>query len=142
MRAPAPAKESPKVLKNYQTQDTAADERDLTLEGFVTFSDPPRPDAKDAILAMRRDGVDVKVITGDDAAVARHVVAAIGIEPGDVLTGAEIERMTDGALGHVAERHPEMMKKEIWAIQKATALFSWQATARRRPNPMGFVAQV
>ncbi len=33
MRAPALAKESPKVLKNYQTQDTAADERErLILE--------------------------------------------------------------------------------------------------------------
>src|SRR5947209_1460296 len=31
MRAPAPAKESPKVLKNYQTQDTAADERERLI---------------------------------------------------------------------------------------------------------------
>jgi Mg2+-importing ATPase len=83
---------------------TAADERDLVLEGFVTFSDPPRPDAKDAILALKRDGVEVKVITGDDAAVARHVVEAIGIEPGEVLAGSEIDRMTDGALANVAQR--------------------------------------
>jgi P-type Mg2+ transporter len=83
---------------------TAADERDLVLEGFVAFSDPPLPEAKAAVLAMRRDGVDVKVLTGDDAAVACHVVQAVGLTPGKVVTGAEIERMTDAALAHVAER--------------------------------------
>jgi Mg2+-importing ATPase len=83
---------------------TVADERDLVLEGFVTFSDPPRADAQEAVVALRRDGVEIKVITGDDAAVAQHIVEAVGLQPGRVLTGSEIERMTDGALGQVAER--------------------------------------
>lgn len=83
---------------------TAVDERDLVLEGFVAFSDPPRPEAKAAVDAMRTDGVQVKVLTGDDASVARHVVAAVGLDPGQVLTGPEIDRMTDGALAQVAER--------------------------------------
>jgi len=55
-------------------------------------------------LALRRDGVEVKVITGDDASVAAHVVEAVGLAPGRVLTGTEIERMTDAALGQAAER--------------------------------------
>ena len=53
---------------------------------------------------MRRDGVEVKVLTGDDASVACHVVASVGLEPGEVLTGAEIDHMTDSALAQVAER--------------------------------------
>ena len=83
---------------------TAADERDMTLEGFLTFADPPLPEAKEIVEGMRADGVEVKVLTGDDASVAAHVVAAVGLDPGEVLTGAEIDRMTDGALAQVAER--------------------------------------
>jgi Mg2+-importing ATPase len=83
---------------------TAADERDLVLEGFLAFSDPPLGEARATVLAMRSDGIDVKVLTGDDAAVACHVVTAVGLDPGEVVTGPEIDRMTDGALAHVAER--------------------------------------
>ena len=81
-----------------------ADECELTLEGFLAFSDPPRPEAKDAVLGLRRDGVAVKVVSGDDASVARHVVESLGLDAGTPLTGPEIERMTDGALAHVAEK--------------------------------------
>ncbi len=83
---------------------TSADECDLVLEGFLAFSDPPLPEAKATVEAMRADGVQVKVLTGDDAAVACHVVSSVGLDPGQVLTGAEIDHMTDGALAHVAER--------------------------------------
>jgi Mg2+-importing ATPase len=83
---------------------TAGDERDLVLEGFLAFSDPPLPDAKEAVLGMRRDGVEVKVLTGDDPSVARHIVESVGLDPGEILSGTEIDRMTDGALAHVAER--------------------------------------
>ena len=83
---------------------TAADERDLVLEGFLAFSDPPLPEAKATVDAMQSDGVQVKVLTGDDASVACHVVRSVGLDPGEVLTGAEIDRMTDAALAQVAER--------------------------------------
>jgi Mg2+-importing ATPase len=83
---------------------TAEAERDLILEGFLTFSDPPLPEAKATIEAMRSDGVQVKVLTGDDASVARHVVLAVGLDPGEIVTGAEIDHMTDGALAQIAER--------------------------------------
>ncbi len=83
---------------------TTRDERDLRLEGFITFSDPPLLEAKATVEAMRRDGVEVKVLTGDEASVARHVVEAVGLDPGVVLTGAEIDRMPDSALAHLAER--------------------------------------
>jgi Mg2+-importing ATPase len=83
---------------------TTRDECDLRLEGFVAFSDPPLLEAKGTVDAMRRDGVEVKVLTGDEASVARHVVETVGLDPGVVLTGAEIDRMTDAALALAAER--------------------------------------
>src|SRR5215510_16510631 len=42
---------------------STADERDLTLAGFLAFGDPPLPDAGETIAALKRDGVEVKIIT-------------------------------------------------------------------------------
>ncbi len=81
-----------------------ADEHDLVLAGFLTFSDPALPEAAEAVASLGRDGVIVKVLTGDDAAVARHVCATVGIDAGTAVLGPDIERMTDGALAHLAER--------------------------------------
>ncbi len=44
---------------------SAADERDLTLAGFLAFSDPPLADAALALQDLARDGVPVKILTGD-----------------------------------------------------------------------------
>jgi Mg2+-importing ATPase len=80
------------------------DERGLTLQGFVTFSDPLLPEAMAAVASLRRDGVTLKILTGDDAAVAKHICTALGVVTSEVVMGTDIERMTDAALGHVAAR--------------------------------------
>ena len=85
-------------------QWTTNDERELELVGFLTFSDPPLPEAKAAVEALRRDGVAIKILSGDDAAVAAHVCGALGLDGSSVVLGADVERMTDTALGAVAER--------------------------------------
>ena len=43
------------------------------LAGFLTFLDPPKPDAGEALAALQRLGVEVKVITGDNDIVAKKV---------------------------------------------------------------------
>ena len=87
-----------------QAAYTAADERDLVLVGFIAFSDPLVPGVADALAALRRDGVTVKIITGDSELVARHVCGQVGIDGDRIVLGTEIEGMTDGALAVVAER--------------------------------------
>jgi Mg2+-importing ATPase len=81
-----------------------ADERQMVLAGFVTFSDPPMKGAKEAIQALLRDGVTIKILTGDNELVARHVCLAVGLEPGRIVLGEELEDMTDTALAAIAER--------------------------------------
>ena len=81
-----------------------ADERDLTLAGFVAFSDPVLPDARRMIERLRRDGVEIKILTGDNERVARHVCEKVGLAGERVVLGAEIQAMTDPALAAVAER--------------------------------------
>ncbi len=81
-----------------------ADESALTLAGFLAFSDPPTVDAAESLAAMKRDGVQVKIITGDHELVARHVCAQVGLENPEIVLGDELDEMSDPALGHVAEQ--------------------------------------
>jgi Mg2+-importing ATPase len=82
---------------------SVADERNLILAGFLTFSDAPLADAAQVLASLKQDGVEIKVISGDNDRVTGHVCAQVGIESGQIITGEGIDRMTDPALGHVAE---------------------------------------
>jgi P-type Mg2+ transporter len=80
------------------------DECDLVFAGFVSFVDPPMEGVAEAIRALRRDGVVVKILTGDNELVAQHVCGQVGLDSVRIVGGEEIERMTDSALAAVAER--------------------------------------
>jgi Mg2+-importing ATPase len=82
---------------------SAADEHSLVLAGYLAFADPPSPDAAVSIAAMKRDGVEVKILTGDNELVARHVCEQVGIENPGVMLGEELESTSDTALEHRAE---------------------------------------
>jgi P-type Mg2+ transporter len=79
-------------------QPAAADEHDLRLDGFLAFADRPKPDAGASIAKLNDLGIDVKVITGDNGAVAAKVCRDIGMAVGQVLSGADLEGMDDQAL--------------------------------------------
>lgn len=80
------------------------DETALTLAGFVAFIDPPLPDAAETITQLQADGVAIKIITGDNEAVARHICTKVGLNAETIVMGDELETMTDTALGFVAEK--------------------------------------
>ena len=79
------------------------DERNLILAGFLSFADPPLPDAAQVLAALKQDGVEVKVISGDNDRVTGHVCTQVGIESGHIVTGDELDHTTDPALAHLAE---------------------------------------
>jgi Mg2+-importing ATPase len=83
---------------------SVADECNLVLAGFLAFGDPDLPDARSAVAALRRDGVEVKIITGDSDLVSAYICGQVGIDAGKVVLGQEIERMSDSALAHVADQ--------------------------------------
>ena len=83
---------------------SADDERDLVLAGFVVFADPVREDAAEALANLRTDGVAVKIVSGDDLAVTRHVCNQVGIDGAEIVSGDDIARLDDVALGHVVEQ--------------------------------------
>jgi P-type Mg2+ transporter len=77
----------------------AADEHGMTLVGLLVFLDPPKPDASTALRRLAALGIAVKVVTGDNAAVAAKVCRDLGLGGGGVLTGSQIAAMSDDALG-------------------------------------------
>lgn len=80
------------------------DETDLTLAGLLAFADPPLPDAAEIVGALREEGVDVKILTGDSELVAAHVCQQVGLDAGEIVLGGAIDRLDDAALSHLAER--------------------------------------
>jgi P-type Mg2+ transporter len=76
----------------------------LTMAGFLTFSDPPLDTAPAALRDLQRDGVQVKILTGDSDLVARHVCSQVGLNASRLLLGDELDHISDAALGHVAEQ--------------------------------------
>jgi Mg2+-importing ATPase len=87
-----------------QAAYTTVDEREMVLAGFVAFFDPPMPGVGEAIQALQRDGVTVKILTGDNELVARHVCSQVGLDGERIVLGDELAQMTDGALAAVVEQ--------------------------------------
>jgi Mg2+-importing ATPase len=81
-----------------------ADEVAMTLVGFLSFFDPPKPSAAAAIRDLAALAIEVKIITGDSRHVAAHVATAIGLDPGAMLTGEEVSRLHDDGLARRARR--------------------------------------
>jgi len=75
-----------------------ADEKDLTLTGFVAFLDPPKDSAAEAIRALNDNGVAVKILTGDNDVVTRNVCRQVGFEVTRYLVGPQVEAMSDDEL--------------------------------------------
>jgi len=94
-----------KVLSANQMAYSVDDESDLTLLGYIAFLDPPKESAAPAIHALESHGVKVKVLTGDSELIAAHVCAQVGLAPGEIVLGGEIETMDDARLAKTVEHH-------------------------------------
>jgi Mg2+-importing ATPase len=99
-----------------RVQLAPSDEAGMTFLGFLTFSDPPKLDARLAVEGLRDHGVSVRMITGDNRFAAMHVAQTAGLLEGDLLTGDEIERVGDSDLPAAVES--VQVFAEINPIQK------------------------
>ena len=104
---------------------TIADERDLTLNGFLLFADPPKAGARKVIESLKTLGIHLKVITGDNEQVAVHVAKAIGLSANHILSGPKITQMNDDALAVIASKtdlfveiDPQQKERIIRALQR------------------------
>ena len=83
---------------------TVSDESSLVLAGFIGFLDPPKETAGPALTALRDHGIAVKILTGDNDVIARKVCHDVGLEPGDIALGADVEALSDDELSDLAAR--------------------------------------
>jgi H+-transporting ATPase len=75
------ARVSASAAKGYRTLAVARGPETgaPALVGLVSLYDPPRPDAKQLIAALRDRGVAVKMLTGDALAVAIEIAGSVGL---------------------------------------------------------------
>ncbi|MFB7570744.1 magnesium-translocating P-type ATPase [Streptomyces sp. NPDC056165] len=107
---------------------TVADEDELTLAGFLAFLDPPKADAAQALHALADKGITVKVVTGDNELVAARVCADVGIDVGEVVTGAVVDALDDDRLTELAARTTVFAK--VNPVQKARIVRALQRGGR------------
>ena len=102
------------------------DETGLVFLGFLVFGDPPKAGIADTIRQLQSLGVALKVITGDNALVAREVARQIGLRDAHIVSGPELRSVSDEALPQLAsqthvfaEVEPTQKERIIRALRKA-----------------------
>jgi Mg2+-importing ATPase len=87
-----------RVVDGSHATAALTDETDLIFFGFAVFLDPPKASAGATIQAIEGAGISVKVLTGDNELVTRHVFAEIGVPVTGVLTGDALTHLSEEAL--------------------------------------------
>lgn len=84
---------------------TTDEEKDLVLDGFMSFLDPPKKSAKKAIDALCDNGIRVMVLTGDNDVVTRKVCSEVGLADEHIILGIEIEALSDEDAYELITKH-------------------------------------
>jgi H+-transporting ATPase len=100
---------------------------DWVLLAILPMSDPPRPDSKETIARANAYGVQVKMVTGDDVAIAKNIaeslgmgsniVAAADIFTGDVTKGEIPRELAERVVR--AQGFGRVFPEHKWAIVKS-----------------------
>ena len=109
------------------------DEVNLTFAGLLVFSDPPLPDAAEVISDLHQKGVNVKILTGDNELVAKHICQKVGIDIDKIILGSDLDHMTNDALAQVAEQ--TMLFARVAPAQKQRII----AALRSRSHVVGYI---
>ncbi len=92
-----------KKLREDKAAYTVNDESDMIFLGFVAFLDPPKESTKESLRLLAKEGVELKILTGDNELVTRKVCEQLGFEIKGVVLGNDMLQMTDDALARVVE---------------------------------------
>ncbi|MFH0924315.1 MAG: magnesium-translocating P-type ATPase [bacterium] len=74
------------------------DENNLILKGYLAFLDPPKPSAQGAILALKKLGIEFKVLTGDNELVTKKICSEVGLNVKGLITGSKIDKLDNNEL--------------------------------------------
>lgn len=113
-----------KELHDTRTAYAHTDESEMRFVGFIAFFDPPKETAKETLAELEREGITIKVITGDNEFITQKIASDINLPVTGLLLGEHIEAMTDEALRIHAETTtifarvtPEQKQRIITALR-------------------------
>lgn len=115
-----------KILQNGQNSISKEDEEKFTFSGFLLFYDPPKEGVRQVLHDLRHMGVRLKIITGDNRYVTKHVAKQVGLNHMAVITGEKLYHIREEALVKqvqtvdlFAELDPQQKERIIGALKKA-----------------------
>ncbi|MGZ5053098.1 MAG: cation-translocating P-type ATPase, partial [Methylobacter sp.] len=102
-------------------------ERDLVFLGLFGLQDPPRAEAKSAVVHCKSAGIRTVMITGDHPDTAAAIARELGILTGDdkVVTGRDLERMSDDELAEFVKQIS--IYARVTAEDKLRIVRAWKA---------------
>ncbi|MCW8497941.1 magnesium-translocating P-type ATPase [Fluoribacter dumoffii] len=98
------------------------DEKNMVIAGFLAFFDPPLQETPQIIKKLHKEGVKIKILTGDNDLVTRHVCQQVGLDASRMVLGEQLNHINDMALGEIAEevdvfaRISPMQKQRIISV--------------------------
>jgi len=116
-----------------KTTFTVADESGLILLGYIAFFDPPKVSATEAIELLRKSGVQVKILTGDNGLVTRKVCHDVGLAVDNIVTGAELSAFSEDDFNRVVREANVFVK--LSPAQKERIVHS----LRKQGHVVGFM---
>ena len=113
---------------------TKGDETNMTFLGLLVFFDPIKSDVIESISNLKRLGISLKMISGDNRHVAAYVGLQIGLLNPQVLSGSDLHHMSNEAL--IKQADDVDIFAEIEPNQKERIIL---ALRQSRKNVVGYI---
>jgi H+-transporting ATPase len=117
------------AAKGYRTLGVARSENSGSWEflGILPLFDPPREDSADTIAEAKRHGIEIKMVTGDDLAIAREISRKLGlgedIQPATQLfkKDTDIDHLSTEAIAQIekADGYARVFPEHKYGIVRA-----------------------
>ena len=109
-------KTNPSVVGEF----SVSDESEMVLIGYLAFLDPPKETTKQALETLKKHGVGVKVLTGDNALVTKSVCKQVGLESEELVTGEQIANLNEVQLADIVVKYNVFVKLNPQQKQRIT----------------------
>jgi len=91
-----------KDIEKHKEAYSKEDEKDLILRGYLAFLDPPKPTAREAVEDLKKLGVAIKILTGDNELVTKKICQEIHVSFQGLISGEQVEKLSDEELKSAA----------------------------------------
>ena len=122
------------ATRTLSSEEDAATAKDggLMFRGMLLFLDPLKDKVRETVAAIRREGVSLKIITGDNALIAANLAGQLDMDAKQILTGSEIAALSGEELKArvreaelFAEVDPGQKEAIILALKDAGAVVGY-----------------